>query len=90
MINIDFIVINPCSNRFDSVKCFSGSTPIEHKCWELQFMKTNTVIKFKMAHSIRCDHAGFVLEMGLLGYDIELTFYDTRHWDYKNKCWEVI
>jgi hypothetical protein len=89
MININFSLINPWSDRFDSIKCFHGSTPFDHKCWELQFMKTNTVIKVEATHTTKCDHAGTALELGLFGYDIALTFYDSRHWDYKNKCWEI-
>jgi hypothetical protein len=52
-------------------------------------MKTNTVIKVEATHTTKCDHAGTALELGLFGYDIALTFYDSRHWDYKNKCWEI-
>jgi len=26
--------------------------------------------------------------LGLLGYDVELQFYDTRHWNYDANTWE--
>ncbi len=37
----------------------------------------------------KTDHAGVSLGLGLLGFDVGLHFYDTRHWDYKNNRWEV-
>lgn len=33
------------------------------------------------------DHAGPVIEIGLLGYSIRAAIYDTRHWDSKKNCW---
>ena len=37
----------------------------------------------------KTDHAGVSLWLGILGFDVGLHFYDTRHWDYKNNKWEV-
>lgn len=37
----------------------------------------------------KTDHAGVSLWLGLLGFDVGLHFYDTRHWDYENNRWEV-
>lgn len=36
----------------------------------------------------KTDHAGISLWLGLLGFDIGLHFYDTRHWDFENNKWE--
>jgi hypothetical protein len=38
---------------------------------------------------MRQDHAGSGLEIELLGWSIDYRFYDDRHWDYKNNCWEA-
>jgi hypothetical protein len=35
------------------------------------------------------DHAGPNLQLGILGYELILKTYDTRHWDYKNGTWET-
>jgi hypothetical protein len=35
------------------------------------------------------DHAGWNFEIGLFGGIFVLSYYDTRHWDYENNCWEV-
>lgn len=43
-------------------------------------------VEFKIG--IREDHAGVSLSLSLLGTQIYFKFYDKRHWDYKNNCWE--
>ena len=35
------------------------------------------------------DHAGIRLQFGLLGYEIELHIYDSRHWNIKTNTWET-
>lgn len=37
---------------------------------------------------MRQDHAGFGFDFELFGWNIYYMFYDDRHWDYKNGCWE--
>ena len=34
------------------------------------------------------DHAGVRLKFDFCGLELEIHFYDSRHWDYKNNCWE--
>ena len=34
------------------------------------------------------DHAGIRLKLNFCGLELEIHFYDSRHWDYKKKCWE--
>lgn len=34
------------------------------------------------------DHAGARLMINLFGWELEVHFYDKRHWDYQNWCWE--
>jgi hypothetical protein len=46
------------------------------------------LIIFNISHSIRMSHAGFRLELGLLGYIVEFQIYDARHWDYEKDDWE--
>lgn len=35
------------------------------------------------------DHAGPAIELGLFGYSVSASIYDTRHWDYEKNCWTV-
>lgn len=37
---------------------------------------------------IKTDHGGLRMELIVLGYSLDLNIYDSRHWDYKNNCWE--
>jgi hypothetical protein len=34
------------------------------------------------------DHGGINIEVSLLGFTVNFNFYDSRHWDYDNICWE--
>ena len=45
-------------------------------------------VEFKIG--VREDHAGVLLALSLLGTEIHFRFYDKRHWDYKNNCWETV
>lgn len=83
MINIRFSLTNPWSNKFETVYFSSGKTPIKNKFWEIQIMKTDDIVAFDFRVSARTDHAGLDLWLGLLGYSINLNFYDNRHWDFE-------
>lgn len=34
------------------------------------------------------DHGGVDFNLILFGYEFNITFYDTRHWDRENNCYE--
>ena len=87
MINLDFTINNPFSDRFEIVASTSKLLT-KYKAVEANMYRTATIIKLSLAYSIRRDHAGLQIEFGLFGYDCELNFYDTRHWDYKTHQWE--
>lgn len=89
MIYFNINIQNPgWRNRFDNIKCWSGSTPFEHKFWEVQIMKCTELFRVEFDWTVRADHAGVKLDLGLLGYEIAFSFYDNRHWDYENNCWK--
>ena len=47
------------------------------------------LFKFEIdLHIIGRDHAGFNFEINMFGWQIDFRIYDSRHWDYKNWCWE--
>jgi hypothetical protein len=86
MINFDFNISNPFSSRWGTL--FVSSKKITtHKAIEANLYKTNAIVSINLRISIKGDHAGIQLTGGLLGYEVELHFYDTRHWDYENNCW---
>ncbi len=59
-----------------------------HKFWDLTICKNSSIIGFSIDYTMRQDHAGFVLEFDLFGWNIEYRFYDCRHWDDERNCWE--
>ena len=74
-------------DRFESIRTWTGNTPIKNKFWEVQVMKSPELLRFEFEFTTQQDHAGINLELALLGYHIGFTFYDNRHWDYENNCW---
>ena len=88
MININF-KIELTIDRWGSIKSFSGSTPFPHKYWEFNINRCPEIISFDFSWYIRTDHAGIEIWVGLFGYALQFRFYDNRHWDSKNNCYEV-
>jgi hypothetical protein len=89
MIHLSFNLSNPFSNRFGGVYEKFGKTWMPHKFWEFNIYKDNSIFKGSFKFSIREDHAGFEFDFGLLGWSVEYRFYDSRHWNYENDCWET-
>lgn len=88
MIYLNFNLRNPkWWNRFASIKCWMGETPIKHKYWEVQVMKCDNLVRFEFEVTTQQDHAGVGLELGLLGYEVHFTFYDNRHWNAQESRW---
>ena len=90
MIYLSLSLSNPFSNRYSVVYGKTGKTWNPHKFWDLSICKQSSIIGFTFDFTTRQDHAGFSLEIELFGWGIEYRFYDNRHWDYKNGCWEGI
>lgn len=67
--------------RFENIKTWHGSTPIPNKYWEVQVIKNDNLLRVELGWTVREDHAGVNLELGLLGYEIHFTIYDNRHWN---------
>jgi hypothetical protein len=90
MIYLSFSFTNPFSNRFSAVYEKTGKTWNPHKFWDLSICKTSSIIGFTFDYTMRQDHAGFGFDIGIFGWNIDYRFYDSRHWDYTNNCWEEI
>ena len=88
MIYLNLNIRNPWSDRFENIKNWSGQIT-KYKCWESQVIKTNNWFRFEFQFTVRQDHAGLGIELGLFGWELHNTIYDSRHWDYDKQCWEV-
>ena len=86
MIWLHIQIDNPWSDRWHILKDWSGSFT-KHKHWEFNCYATNQLIEITAEVTTACDHAGFQIKLGLLGYNVEFQIYDGRHWDYGNKCY---
>ena len=92
MINLNFNLYNPWSRRRDVMLnrflWFKHGTLTKHKAWEFCGYATHHIIDFYFNLTFKGDHAGLQSQFGLLGYSIEFSIYDTRHWDYDTDTWE--
>lgn len=70
-------------DKWDSLFSKNGSTPWPNKHWEIEGHNFGwgDLITFEFSWTRKTDHAGVRLKLGLLGYQVEAQFYDSRHWD---------
>ena len=88
MINLNFNVYNPLSNTWTILwnkSRFIG----KNKAVEFNGYRTNHIINVDLQFKPVGDHGGARIMLGVFGFDIELHFYDCRHWNYETKTWEV-
>lgn len=87
MINFNFDICNPWSDRWNILwnkSRFIG----KNKAVEFNGYRTNHIFNVDFNFKPAGDHGGVHIMLGLFGYDIELHFYDTRHWNYETNTWE--
>jgi len=84
MINLNFSIDYPFTRlSFNDIFSRSWDTPIKNKYLEFQLMQDcEYLLHFNFDWKRKCDHAGVKLELGLLGYEIMIQLYDSRHWDH--------
>ena len=87
MISFNFNLRSPWSNEFKNIWCRAYETPFKHKYIELEFYKDVTVVSFMFNWTVRQDHAGLDIDLGLFGYNIHFNFYDNRHWNSEEGRW---
>jgi hypothetical protein len=61
----------------------------KNKTLLLQFMRSGSIIGFAFRWNIRQDHAGAMLNLELLGFELLVELSDNRHWDDNTGTWEV-
>ena len=88
MIYFNVNIRNPWTGRFENVKNWAGRIT-KNKWWEIEILKTDNLFRFEFQYTIRQDHAGTSIELGLLGWEFHANIHDSRHWDYTNNRWEI-
>jgi hypothetical protein len=88
MINLNFNIYNPWSNTW-TILWNKSNFISKNKAWEFNGYRTNHIINVDFQFNPVGDHGGVRVMLGLFGFDIELHVYDTRHWDYETKDWQV-
>jgi hypothetical protein len=81
---------------FKAKKCFNNlywkSLKLtKNKYFELEIVKDISYL-FKMELDFRLtgkDHAGVVVSLGAIGYELTISVIDCRHWDYENNKWQT-
>ena len=90
MINLTLAIANPWFKGwrdFKHIRHWTGKLLIDHKYWEVEVLRDGYFVQFDFTYTTRRDHAGVTMSMGILGYSINLTAYDNRHWDYETDTW---
>jgi hypothetical protein len=80
MININCNITNPFLDRWSVVWGWFGFLSA-HKVLEFNIYRTDCIIAASLNVRIRTDHPGINLMFGVLGYEVEIHMYDTRHRD---------
>lgn len=88
MFNVIFRIENPWADKFKNIYHATGKTFLKNKFWEFEVLKTTDLIYFEFLFNRHTDHAGVRLEVGLFGYNIMLSAYDNRHWNYEKGEWK--
>jgi hypothetical protein len=86
MIYINLTIRNPWSERFEHVRAWAGQLSF-NKAWEIEIYRSDTIAEFETKITVREDHAGIMLGLGLFSYTLRAQLYDTRHWNYAEKRW---
>jgi len=86
LINLNFSITNPWSDRFTNLFARGGMVT-KHKAWEFEIYRSDTVIELEFRISARQNHAGVELGLGLFSWTMRVQLYDTRHWNYIKKEW---
>lgn len=88
MIYLNLTIRNPWSDKFEPVFA-RGAKLTRNKAWEFEIYRSDSIAELETKFSVREDHAGFMLGLGLFSYTARFQFYDTRHWNYDKKAWET-
>jgi len=87
MLSLNFNLRNPWCRTFKNLWIRAYDTPFKHKFIEMEVYKDSTILSFSFAWTIRQSHPGLDIDVGLLGYNFHIIFYDNRHWNHEEGRW---
>jgi hypothetical protein len=61
----------------------------ENKSIEIQLIRDSSLLGLTTQLRNKGDHPGFRFSLSILFITFDFQFYDGRHWDYENDCYEV-
>jgi len=87
---INISILNWFRKKSKWDKYFSFTKKIcKNKYLEIEGMYENYhLFGFEFKVSFKEDHAGVRLSIKLFFRELSIVFYDSRHWDYENDCWQ--
>jgi hypothetical protein len=89
MILLQFNVSNPWrSDKVWDILWSINRSVTKHKAIEFNGYRTGHFINMEFDSRFQGNHAGARIMLGLFGYEVEIHFYDIRHWDYDRHTWE--
>jgi hypothetical protein len=90
MISFHFSISNPWAKDNFANLWHKDWLVAKHKAIELEFIRhAYDLFNVHISTPMRTDHAGVAVIIALFGYGLHFTFYDTRHWNYDIKAWEI-
>ena len=87
MLHFSWSIHNPYANVKGSQIYSIWKKLSENKTIDLSVLRTNCILGFGFDITHRQDHAGFNINVTVLGYDVDVNFYDKRHWDKEANDW---
>jgi hypothetical protein len=90
VINLNFSIANPWRRDLWNILWNISRSITKHKAVEFNGYRTGYIIDVEFNMSFTGDHAGARVMLALLGYAVELHFYDMRHWDYDRNSWDKV
>lgn len=81
MLYLGFSLRNPFSQRHRVIRDWVFPVA-DNKTVEIGIYKNNSIIGGSFSITgFKQDHAGFSFDVELLGYNLDFTFYDNRHYE---------
>jgi hypothetical protein len=89
MINFRLELANPWRrDYFRNLGCLHGRIS-KNTAWELEHtFYDGLLLDCEFKFTTKQDHAGLNIILGVLGYAVHFSIYDTRHWDYGRGEWK--
>ena len=79
MINFNFTIRNPWSQRFDVILLRTGQLLSRFWFWELQINRVSALVSVDCSLRYKQDHQGIFLSVALVSFEVIFTVYDSRH-----------